>query len=809
MKRIPLTLSFLVFFAAISQLTFAQSDNSGLKNVVAKLKAYTASHVIEKAYLHLDKPYYAAGDTIYLKAYITQGERHQPSAISGILHVDLINTQNKTDQSIKLLLSGGTGSGDFALPDSLPEGNYRIRAYTRWMRNDADYFEQIIPVGSAIDKKIPESNTKNIAAAINKPDLQFFPEGGEMVAGIKAKVAFKAIGANGLGIDIKGTITDNTGKEVGAFNSSHLGMGYFELLPEDGKTYRAKITYADGVETVSDLPGVSAKGVAMQIRNDSLDKAPVHIIANAAYFKENRNRNFYLLIYSGGVATTITAKLDTAVIDLAIVKRHLHTGITKVTLFTDTGEPVCERLLFIENADHLNLKLTTDKADYKPREKVKLNLRSFSSTDSVTSGNFSVSVIDESKVKVDENSESTIINNLLLTSELKGTIEQPNYYFTNVNDQTRADLDLVMLTHGYRRFAWKALLNNEYPPVAYQPEKYLQIDGVAKGALGSALVKGTVSLISASNGVIAIAQTDSKGGFSFSNLMFTDTGKFVLQAINKKGSNKTELIYKPETSPEIKPLSLLNKDVNKNMTAYLENNKKQLNEYNIYGKAKGKMLEEVKIKYKKLDNKYASSVLGGPGHANQVIHSKDIENQGGQFSQVLAGLLNGVTFVPSGFGHTPVKLGYGVLKVLMDGIAVNIDDINSNDVETVELLYGANASIYGMFSGPGGLLVITTKQGTGKNAKDIASIGVLPIKVNGFYKAREFYAPKYEHEKFDVKRKDLRSIIYWNPEVMTGNNGNTTLEFYNADGKGSYRVVVEGMDANGNLGRQVYRYNVE
>ena len=137
----------------------------------------------------------------------------------------------------------------------------------------------------------------------------------------------------------------------------------------------------------------------------------------------------------------------------------------------------------------------------------------------------------------------------------------------------------------------------------------------------------------------------------------------------------------------------------------------------------------------------------------------------------------------------------------------NIDNINGNDVETVELLEGADASIYGMSAGIG-VIVITTRHGANLEAKDIQSVGILPITVQGFYKAREFYSPKYD-ASIPINHPDLRSTIYWAPELVTDKDGNASIDFYNADGKGNYRVVIEGVDEKGNIGRKVYRYRVE
>ncbi len=805
MKRIRCILATLLLLVTSSLIIQAQPG----KDIINKLTAFSVSHTTEKAYLHFDKPYYATGDTVYFKAYVTIGERLNLSHLSGILHVDLINTTNKIDQSIKLQLVNGLGWGDFALPDSLPAGNYRIRAYSQWMRNDGNYFERVIPVGSVHDQNIPESSTahKNTDA---KADLQFFPEGGSLVSGIPSKIAFKAIGPNGLGVAAKGILVDNAGQTITQFASVRLGMGAFSFKPEDGKTYKANITFADGSKDVLDLPMANTKGITLAVNNDSLSKASVKIQASKAWYNENKGKDYTLLIYSGGLATTVNFKLDSMVINLDIIKRRLHTGITRVTLFSAANEPLCERMLFVQNYDQLGLNVITDKSTYRSREKVSIRLNAKNRADSAAVGHFSVAVIDESKVPVEENTESTILTDLLLTSDLKGTVEQPNYYFTNINDEKLKELDLVMLTHGYRRFEWKQVLSTYQPPLAWQPERSLQISGTAKSLFGKPLAKAEVSLISFMPKSLISTVADDKGKFLFDNLSFPDTVRFVLQAVNAKGKNKTKLIYNPVAPVPVIPLpSIL---FNQNIVVpveYLKN--KQQEEFNLNALGKSIHLKEVKIKALKKHDQYETQSFAGAGHADQVMHAKEIEWVRGPLSISLDGRLRGVNFA----GYFPYKvpvLGGGLggpMLVVIDGVeGDDLNSINAGDVETIEVLKFASASMYGM-QGGNGVLVVTTKRSAGTDWKDVAAIGILPITVQGYYKAREFYSPKYESNNITRTNPDLRSTIYWKPELPTDDEGHASAEFFNANGIGTYRVVVEGIDEKGNIGRQVYKYNVE
>jgi len=806
--------------------TIVPEDSTITNKIIAKLSSFDAAHNPEKAYLQFDKPYYAAGDTIYFKAYATMGQRHELSNLSGVLHVDLVNTNGKIDQTIKLKLDSGITFGDFALPDSLPGGNYRVRAYTRWMLNDSDpgFFEKNIEIGSIKNTQIPESILRKPAQMPrNKTDIQFFPEGGSLVTGIRSKIAFKAIDANGLGINVKGKIVDDKNNEITGFSSIHLGMGYFYLEPEEGRAYKARLTFADGEQSVVDLPTPDTKGIALSVNNDHIPQATVRIQANKVYYRKNRDKDYTFIIYSGGVAASIVRTLDSPAVSFDILKRHLHSGVARITLFSPEGEPLCERLLFIQNYDRLNLDVISDKTIYTPRGKVNLKLNALNRAGDPAEGHFSVSVTDESKVPVDENSENTILNNLLLTSDLKGYVEQPNYYFTDTSTNAAKNLDVLMLTQGYRRFTWKQVLSNKDSLLAYQPEKGLEINGMIKNLLGKPIPNGRVSLVPSKGGPVLSSVSDDKGIFHFSNLVFTDTAHFVLSAVNEKGKNSTKISYfgdraEPVTfSTEVHDL---NTTVDTAMVTYLNNAKNERNEVINYGRGKGIMLKEVKIKDKKLDDQYNTQSLAGAGNADQVMHANEIERVEGALSTSLDGRLHGVTFVRQPDGQKVPVLTINIMDampfnpptpmlVVVDGVeGTDINGLQASDIETVEVLKYANATIYGM-NGGAGVLIITTKHGGGRDIRDIASIGILPIAPMGFYKAREFYSPKYENTSMAGKWHDYRSTIYWQPELTTGKDGSASFGFYNADGKGTYRVVIEGIDDKGNLGRQVYMYKVE
>jgi TonB-dependent SusC/RagA subfamily outer membrane receptor len=816
MKTVLLfSILFCLHFGAI-----AQTDDYQL-NVVDKLKNYLSTYDPEKAYLQFDRPYYAAGDTIYFKAYLTRGGHHVLSDLSGVLHVDLISGENKIDQSIKLQLDSGICWGDFALPDSIPTGYYRIRAYTQWMLNQGEthFFYKNISVGSFSKRNVSETVMKKPShLGKDKPDIQFFPEGGTLVEGIESKVAFKAIGAKGLGINVKGVLLDKEDKQICSFESSHLGMGSFIFQPEKDNSYKAKLSFADGSENIVYLAKPEASGISLSVTSDSVTRISIGITANESFYRANKNKDFLMVIYSGGKSISYPYKQDDTIISFILEKKLLHTGVTTVTLFSQNGEPLCERLIFVQNNDQLGLQIHTDKTSYLKKEKVNLQLNAENKDGLPVDGHFSITIFNESKISADENNERNILTSLLLTSDLAGYVEQPNHYFEDTSGETRKNLDLLMLTQGYRDFEWKQVLSSEPRVLAFLPERGLEINGKITNLSNKPISKGTITLIPSNGGQLLSSTSDSKGFFRFSNLVFTDTTHLVLSAVNSKGGNLTKIIYlNPNNQPPVSDRKYAPQISNdSSLFSYLENEKKYHDEYIKHIPFRGQMLKEVTVKAVREDDHYRTQSLAGAGFADQVMHADEIEQIGGKLSTGLNGRLRGVDFVVmvpylqssmTTKGRAPMLLILDGAEIKLDNPgAFNIDDIPSNQIETIEVLKYASTSIYGM-EGANGVLIITTKNGSGK--KDIAAVGVLPIAPMGFYKARTFYSPKYEYTSGNPTLPEMRPTIYWNPEIKTDKEGYAIMDYYNTESPGVYKVIVEGIDKNGNVGRQVYRYKVE
>ena len=815
MKR---NLFFIPLIFCVYQSVFAQAPGD-YSQIVNKLKNYISAYDPEKAYLQFDKPYYAAGDTMFFKAYVTQGGHHILSTSSGVLYVDLINPDNRIDQSLRLRLDSGICWGDFALSDSLATGNYRVRAYTRWMQNrqETDFFDRSIAIGSILQGIHPDNQMRKTSHGISKKtDVQFFPEGGTLVEGVRARVAFKATAPNGLGRHVQGTILDETDKTVCSFESTHLGMGSFVFIPEKNKTYKARLSFDDGTESLVNLPGAEISGVSLSVSEDSLSNLTFRIMTNLRYYQANQDKEFLLVMYSGGKVISYSYKQDAPIVTLNLERKMLQTGVSRISLFSGEGEPLCERLFFVQNNDQLRLQIQADKTVCKKKEKMELLLNAKSATEIPVKGQFSMTIINENLMPADEKNERNILTDLLLTSDLRGYVEEPNYYFKDSSEEARKNLDLLMLTQGYRQFEWKQVLDNDTSGLVFHPEKGIEISGKITNLSDKPIANGTVTLLPSNGGPLLTSVSDANGLFHFSNLVFTDTGRIVLSAVNAKGSNNTKITYF-NTTPVIPAVAdappapqITNDPV---LISYKTKAGNFHEEWIDAHPGMWKSLKPVTVKAFKRDNQYRTQSVAGAGNADQVMHADEIDQIGGKLSTSLNGRLRGVNFI-GGIPYLAARIGFDLhpMLLVLDGMEIqmgpnfNIDDIFTSQVASVEVLMYASEAVYGV-EGANGVIIVTSKDGG--DPRDIASVGVLPITPYGFYKARIFYSPKYDHAEDHDAEPELRSTVYWNPDIRTDPFGHAGFSFYNANKTGTYKVVVEGIDQNGNIGRLVYRYRVE
>ncbi|KLT64935.1 carboxypeptidase-like regulatory domain-containing protein [Pedobacter sp. BMA] len=895
--KLKITLT-LCFFIGLFGFTAFVSDDDPFAELLKKFEAYTNNYPQEKVHLHLDKPYYAIGDDIWFKAYVLNTKTAAPSNISRILYVELINEKDSVKKMIKLPVMGGITWGDFKLTDSLGEGNYRIRAYTNYMRNFGTdfFFDKTIKIGNSWANKVftkttysysKENTTDKVAATIhfedkngiaysendvsydvqldyrsvakgraktdlqgnvtinftnnqsfqnksgkilatltlankekivksipitstsNDVDVQFFPEGGTLVEELPQKVGIKAISANGRGENVEGAIVDNEGNTVTTFSTAYLGMGNLVFNSQSGKTYTAKVKFKDGSEKTFKLPVAAKSGYAIALNNTDTSKVVLRIMASADLVN---SAELKVVAQSGGNVYYVSkAKMDKQVLLANIPKKNLPEGIVQFTLFSANNQPVAERLIFNHNkADFIDLNLGTSGVSAQRKGKASFAFDASNGSSPVL-GSFSVAVTNASKVSPDEDNESNIYTSLLLTSDLTGYVEKPNHYFLKEDVQTQKELDNLMLTQGWRRFLWKNVISNVGPNITYKPEQSITVSGtVMKG--NKPVPNGKVMLM-ATKGTMYILDTvtNAEGKFVFDNLSFSDSTKFVVQARTKTDRKFVEInldVIPGQIVTKNRNGAEVDVNVNNTLMKYIKESDNYFNEMTRLGLLEKTIkLDEVTITEKKNPAKNSSN-LNGAGRADYVMTAADLSTCV-TLSQCLQGRLPGVIFR----GNIPylMRSQNTPIQLIVDGMQMEadfLDNVSPMDVESIELLKSiGNTAIYGS-QGGGGVIIITTKRGDGGRTYDRYAPGIVTFNPKGFSVSREFYAPKYDSAN-NSNKADYRTTIYWNPQVVADKDGKAKFEFYNADEPGTYRVVIEGIDAVGHLGRKVYTYDVK
>ena len=897
------SLFFFLILMLVQYISPAQQANDSteaLNRLLHNLDKYQKTYPQEKVYLHIDKPYYVAGEDIWFKAYVTISQFNFLSAVSKIMYVELINNQNEIVQSRRLPVISGLAVGDFKLPDTLLEGSYRIRAYTNWMRNfDEDrFFDRTLVIGNSFSNGLitsskftysedekkrkvghavihlkdlnglpvsnravnyeirldPKSSAKgkarfdgqgvlnldftskdkidinqgvivlNIDNADKPPvvkyipiqkqalgaSMQFYPEGGVLLSDVTNKIGFKALNEEGKGVSVKGVI-ESAGQQVTTFASDHNGIGNLSFSPEEGKTYQAIADFGNGKTVKTNLPASTAEGFTIAV-NNSLKEA-VWLQINASPNLVNGQSLSIVVQNSGQVFFAAKSKLSKAEMAINIPKKNIPSGVIHFSLFDEKMNLLAERAVFnLNETDVLPIEVKANKNIYTRREQVALAIKNLGINDSSRIGSFSIAVTNMDKVADSAKTGINIFSSLLLSAEAKGYIEEPGYYFKEDNPTIKRQLDNLMLTQTADRSFWEEIKKGEFPEISYQSEKEIRISGTITKPNGEPVDKAKVMVISPQNiSTVLDTVTGPDGRFNFDKLIFYDSTNFVVQARDARGKKNVEIkldevprqqVSQNKNSPDVTI------DANRSLGNYLDNAAKNFSELQKYGfLERSIVLEEVEIKDKKKDPAKYSANLNGAGRADQVISGDEIFFNGCPTLDVcLNGRLVGVIF-RNGIPYS-TRSQNRPMQIILDGVYMDasaLSIIQPTDVASIEVLRTiGNTAIYGSYGGAG-VLIITTRRGDQPRnySSDLYTPGITTFSPQGFYEIRTFMAPDYSSKEMKSEMKDLRSTIYWKPDVVTNADGTAEVAFYTADEPGVYQIVVEGLDTEGHLARSI------
>lgn len=808
----------------------------------------------EKTFVHTDRSIYNQGEDIWLKAYVVNAQDNHLIGTSKNLHIELIAPADTMVYSETLQLANGMGKGDIPLPEHMAPGTYRLRAYTNWMRNFGDnfIFEKKITIsgkaatadikgGGNINKMASTGGAQTMQAAGSAPVIRFFPEGGSMIAGVSAIVAVKAEDAAGKGIALNGPVLSAKGDTVARFTCDSLGMGLFAMVPGPGEKYHTAIKY-NGQNVISTLPDVLSGGLALKVaKRDTL----INIIIAGNNTTAFAGKALNLVVKHAGVVY-VDQQIQLAD-NQALVKvgeGMLPEGIAVITLYDDQHKPNAERLIYVSHpARTAALSLNMDKPVYKSREKVMLNIKASGADHKPAPGNFSVAVVDAG---IDHATADNIMAYMLLSSDVRGKIEHPERYFDTTNVNRARQLDMLLLTQGWRDLIWKRLADTAIK-ISYLPEQGFTVSGNIKDIGGKKTIAGanvTMRNAKAVGQKLFVTKTDASGNFYFDNVPLYGRQLVTLTTRDDKG-NADGTIQVDSLSKYALPVNKTNNKYGNTMPEALA---AELDKRTLANKKLDSVtnLKEVKIKasrnlvlrdqtatsssypdevltptaadmkfntlhdYILYASKQAKPIPPPTDYPDQIVFFADggnykprfiVDNREAFFTDeddedIQAHFsLNYLSLPMSAVEKVVIRRMWAGLK------APKLNGSSGTNVMGVGTVSagGASSGIKPLF-----VILLTLKPG----AMELNGGGLTGVTLPGYYEAREFYKPLYKSTAINSSKPDMRNTIHWEPMVKTDANGQASISFFNADPKTNIRVVVQGVTDKGEPLSGVKTYSV-
>jgi hypothetical protein len=750
----------------------------------------------EKLFVHLDRPSYVSGETLWLKIYAVEGGSHRPLPASTVAYVELLDADNRPVQQVKVAMQQAHGQGSILLPAGLASGRYTLRAYTSWMKNfgpESYFHTAVMVVNTRQPLPVPAAAEANAPA----DDVQFFPEGGYLVQGLRSKVGFKITDKQGHGVDAEGRVLDAGGRSVAQFRTLRFGMGNFSFTPgQAGAAYTAMVQIAGQKDIIARLPTVRERGYVLSLEEASGSQLRLTVQAQGMAASK-----LLLLGHARQQPATLVAEVAAGRNSAGFVidRRTLPAGISHFTLFNQQGQPLCERLYFKPPPAGLALTATTDKRQYGPREKVELQIATAGVASYAVAADLSVAVYQLDSLSASGGAD--VASYLWLGSDLRGTIESPAYYCIDAGPEIAQAADNLMLTQGWSRFRWRGLLAGQPDSLPHLPELngHLVCARLTNRISGAAQPGVPVFLTVPGRQVqlyAAASQTDGSVQFELKNLF--GPRALVLQTDYRRDSlHQLELLspFSGQYAASRSTLPGLNEQV-----------ASSLRQRHLQAEVQRRYFGEALPSYQLPCPADSAAFYGQADEHYRLDDYTRFKVMEEVMREYVPGVL--VRRRKDGFHFlVPDKNSLTLSEnplVLLDGVPVfNINTIMAFDPMKVRQL---DVLTTRYFLGPllyDGLVSYSTY--TGDLAGFPLDAHALLQEYEGLQGQREFYAPRYDTPAQRQSRlPDFRNLLYWNPMATA----TAPLSFYTSDQAGTYRVVVQGLDAAGQAGSTSYTFTV-
>ncbi|MCI1188568.1 hypothetical protein MON38_14150 [Hymenobacter sp. DH14] len=762
-------------------------------DVASELTRYQQTAVPEKLFLHIDRPLYLSGETMWFKAYASDGATGLPLALSSVAYVEVLNVRNQPVLQGKVALKEAAGRGSFLLPASLPSGRYTVRAYTRWMQNFAPetYFHSTVTVVNTTTA-LSAAPAKDSAAV----DAQFFPEGGRLVQGLRSKVGFKVTDRGGRGRAATGQVRNQRGEVVATFRTLQQGMGSFELTPASARdTYTAVVQPAGLPPLMRKLPAADEWGYVVRLEDSSPEQLTLTVSSPAG-----QPEILSLLTHGRRQAAAVgQATLANGQAVFTIRKALLPDGVAHLTVFNAARKPVAERLYFTPPRQPLALEARADKPQYTTREKVTVQLGATSQPASLSMAVYRLDSLNASPA-------STIDQYLALTADLKGTVENPGYYFTATGAEAAAAADNLMLTQGWSRFRWAEVLSPTAPALPFLPEPNGLVVRARLTQAGSGQPKpGIVTYLTAPGPTTTLSNTrsDANGLVQFEMPKILGPRELVMLTDPRQDSTSRLALISPYSTHYATALQPAFALVPRFQQDYAKRHLQAQLQQAYAGPNRHRYL---------LPPTDTLSFFGPPSETYYLDRYTRFKVMEEVLREYVPGVV--VRIRKDGFHFMVVdEVNKTVLTenpmVLLDGVPVfnlnrimKMDPLKIRKLEVVDSRYFHGAAIYD------GVVSFSTYKGDLEGFQ--LDPQVLVQQYEGLQVQREFYAPRYDTpEAAQSRLPDLRNLLYWNPDITTSATASKPLSFYTGDQAGRYLVVLQGLGANGQAGSRRFVLEVK
>ncbi|WP_100612992.1 hypothetical protein [Confluentibacter lentus] len=814
---------FLVFILLTSFAVLSRNLFTGL--VDEKLKNYSENDWPEKIYVQTDKPYYSLNDNIWFTGYLVNGITHAKSSKSHVVYVELINGRDSIVGKKRLFTEDISFTGDFKISEDWEQGSYLLRAYTNYMRNgDPNYFFQkelsILSANTNADLTSIEK-TEESSLIAEKPDLNFYPEGGHLVENIRSKVAVKIKNDIYSKIYLSSFVIDNENNIVAQFSTTEFGMGFFTFVPEKNKSYFANVE-VNGSEYKYPLPKALPKGYVLNVTN------------NDGFFLVNVKSNmptgllgtYFVAHQRGHMIFSRLESEDTDDYSLKLPTKELKDGVVTLTLFDSLGNPVCERLIFVDvPKDKGTIKILKDKETLGKREKIVLNISTKDADGKSLPSQLSMSVRDMGMFP-HNNRQENIKTWLLLNSDLRGDIKDPGYFFTKeANYKTNFLLDLVMMTNGWRRFTWQNLLNGQGQGSEFTIEKGITISGTTKHIKKPYTITSAPTRLTLFGGTLLqepVQKSDKNGKFSFGPFVFFDSIPMMIESrltnfeSKELSDRNVEILVDKNNykSPPVDRSMVLKNAVleESKLNDFLRKSKyiTQINEE--FDKEAEKLatvtvIAERKSEFKERQIEMNKRALHGGSANNRIdVETRKLDEYGiNSISDLIA------MMVPGGPRMSTLQGETSLPKILLNNMPFSgtLDDLAAiplQSISFIDVLKPPDALMY--TSESKWVVAVFTREGA-RVFDEKRKPGIIDFKTEGFYTAREFYAPDYSKDS-NVIKADIRTTLHWEPNIRTtSQNPSRDISFFTSDNTGDYIIEIEGISDSGIPLHEIMTFSVQ